>query len=284
MIDFRQQALDEEFSLGKSNGIIQLPKSSVYLILLTLIVMASAFMAWGILGSVTDKQHMKGVMFPVDGTSGVSVPNHGVVRSLMVHKGDLVKKGQILAMIDVDGQYSTLTAPVQGEVLSILQEQDEFEAFQPIVNLLTDNNDKQVTTLIAYADFKTIRELEVGQEAQVNPMFLSREKNGYVPAHILSISRFPISAKEAEQRVRNPQFIQNVFPDGGSAFEVSIELETLPDDDSQFAWTIIQDKFIDMTTGTLCDVQVITKRRSVFHYLFENIREKYHSANEVIFK
>lgn len=284
MIEFRQEALEEEFSQGKGNETIRLSKPSIYLLLLTLAVMAGAFLAWGFFGSVTDKAKMKGVMFPVEGTSEVSVPNPGVVRTLMVHKGDTVVPGQILAMIDVNGQYSTLTATEPGQVLTILQEQQSFDAFQPIVNLLTENSDKQVKTLVAFADFKTVRELDTDLEVQVNPSYLSREKNGYVPAHILSISKYPISAHEAALKLKNEQFTQAVFPKEGAAFVVEIELEMDPDDQEEFNWTFDQEKHVDMSTGTLCDVQVITKRRSVFRYLFENLREKYRRAHEVVFE
>ena len=284
MIEFRQEALEEEFSQGKGNETIRLSKPSIYLLLLTLAVMAGAFLAWGFFGSVTDKAKMKGVMFPVEGTSEVSVPNPGVVRTLMVHKGDTVVPGQILAMIDVNGQYSTLTATEPGQVLTILQEQQRFDAFQPIVNLLTENSDKQVKTLVAFADFKTVRELDTDLEVQVNPSFLSREKNGYVPAHILSISKYPMSAHEAALRLKNEQFTQAVFPKEGAAFVVEIELEMDPDNQEEFNWTFDQEKHVDMSTGTLCDVQVITKRRSVFRYLFENLREKYRRAHEVVFE
>lgn len=284
MIEFRQEALEEEFSQGKGDETIRLSKPSIYLLLLTLAVMAGAFLAWGFFGSVTDKAKMKGVMFPVEGTSEVSVPNPGVVRTLMVHKGDTVVPGQILAMIDVNGQYSTLTATEPGQVLTILQEQQSFDAFQPIVNLLTENSDKQVKTLVAFADFKTVRELDTDLEVQVNPSYLSREKNGYVPAHILSISKYPMSAHEAALRLKNEQFTQAVFPKEGAAFVVEIELEMDPDNQEEFNWTFDQEKHVDMSTGTLCDVQVITKRRSVFRYLFENLREKYRRAHEVVFE
>lgn len=284
MIEFRKEALEEEFSQGKEGETIRLSKPSIYLLLLTLAVMAGAFLAWGFFGSVTDKAQMKGVMFPVDGTSEVSVPNPGVVRTLMVHKGDTVVPGQILAMIDVNGQYSTLTATEPGQVLTILQEQQGFDAFQPIVNLLTENSDKQVKTLLAFANFKTVRELDTDLEVQVNPSYLSREKNGYVPAHILSISKYPMSAHEAALRLKNEQFTQAVFPKEGAAFVVEIELEMNPDDQEEFNWTFDQEKHVDMSTGTLCDVQVITKRRSVFRYLFENLREKYRRTHEVIFE
>lgn len=285
MIEYRQEALDEEFSTGKDDETIRLSKPSLYLLLLTLTVVAMAFLAWGVLGSVTDKAQMKGVMFPVEGTQQVRVSTAGVVRQLMAHKGDKVKAGQILAMIDVNNQYSTLTATADGEVLSIMQEQERFDAFQPIANLLTDNTtDKQVKTMVAFANFKTVRELDTDLEVQVNPSYLSREKNGYVPAHILSVSKYPMSAHEAALRLKNEQFTQAVFPKEGAAFLVEIELEMNPDDQEEFNWTFEQEKHVDMSTGTLCDVQVITKRRSVFRYLFENLREKYRRTHEVIFE
>lgn len=284
MIEYREEALAEEFSGGKSDETIRLSRPSIYLLLLTLVVMASAFVSWGILGTVTDKAQMEGVIFPLKGITEMRVSNPGVVRNLMVHQGDRVRQGQTLAMIDIDNQCSTLTADVAGQVLSIMQEQQHFEAHEPIASLLTQDHDRQVTTLIAFADFKTVRELEPDQEVQVNPSFLSREKNDYVPAHILSISRYPISKREAVQRLKNEPITQAVFPQDGAAFEVEIEMETKPDSPKELNWTFNQGKSIDMSTGTLCDIQVITKRRSVFHYLFENLREKYRRTHEVVFE
>lgn len=282
MIEFRKEALDEEFSPDREADNIHLATPSAYLLMATLALLAGALIAWAVLGSVTDKAFMGGVMFPSQGTHGVSIPNKGVVRNLMVHKGDKVVPGQTLAMVSVNDQYSILTATKAGEVLSCKQEQESFDAFEPIVNLLTDSESKTVNTLVAFADFKTQRELSTDLEVQVNPSYLTREKNGFIPGRIVSVSHYPVSEKEAIHKLKISQFAEDIFPLYGAAFEVVIELEMDPNDPTQFNWTFEQDRPVDMSTGTFCNVQVITKRRSIFRYLFENLREVYRGAEEVV--
>lgn len=282
MIEFRKEALDEEFTPDREARNIHLATPTAYLLMFALSIMACALIAWGLLGSVTDKAQMGGVIFPHQGTQGISIPNPGVVRNLMVHKGDKVVPGQTLAMVSVNDQYSILTATQAGEVLSCKQEQDYFDAFEPIVNLLSAADSKVVNTLIAFADFKTQRELTTDMEVQVNPSYLTREKNGYIPGRILSISRYPISDREAIQKLKISQFAENIFPTVGAAFEVEIELEMDPQHPDQFHWTFEQERPVDMSTGTFCNVQIITRRRSIFKYLFENLRDNYRSTKEVI--
>ena len=40
---------------------------------------------WGFLGNVSDKAYYSGVVFPVQGTTDITLPNKGMVRTMMVH-------------------------------------------------------------------------------------------------------------------------------------------------------------------------------------------------------
>ena len=253
------------------------------MILTTILILAVALVMWGVMGSVTDKAQMGGMVYPRYGVQSVTLPNNGVMRTPLVHVGDYVEQGQTLAMVDINHQYSVLTSTASGEVISMKEEQQQFEAFEPIVSIQQNQEkNKVVNCIIAFADFKTQRELRLDEEVQVNPTFLTREKNGYIPGHILSISRFPVSRDEELKKLKLSHFAENIFPQGDVAYEVQIELEMSKDDPTQFAWTFAQEKPVDMRTGTFCNVQVITKRRSILKYLFENVREKYLSIHETI--
>ena len=282
MIEYRNEAMEQEFLPGNESKELQLSHPSVYLILATLFIMACSFLAWGIFGTVTDKAQMKAVVFPRQGTQGVSIPNSGTVRQMMVHKGDHVKAGQTLALVDIGNKYSILTSNTDGTVLSCLQESETFQAFTPVVDLLTDSQKDQEASVIAFTDFKTVRELTEDMEVQVNPTFRSRETNGYIRSHITHISTYPISEAEAAQRLRLPQFVQDAFPQGGAAFEVDIELEHSKENPGEYDWTFVQERPVEMTTGTFCNVLVVTRRRSIFKYLFENVRESYRRVHEVV--
>ena len=65
-----------------------------YLLAMAVIVLLVAFIVWGVLGNVSDKAYYSGVVFPVQGTTDVSLPNKGIVRTMLVHNGDSVHLGQ----------------------------------------------------------------------------------------------------------------------------------------------------------------------------------------------
>ena len=55
-----------------------------YLLATAAIVLLATFIVWGVLGSVSDKVYFSGVVFPAQGTTDITLPNKGIVRSMMV--------------------------------------------------------------------------------------------------------------------------------------------------------------------------------------------------------
>jgi len=50
-----------------------------YLLATTIALLLAAFIVWGVLGTVSDKVYYSGVVFPVQGTTDVTLPNNGMV-------------------------------------------------------------------------------------------------------------------------------------------------------------------------------------------------------------
>jgi len=284
MIEFRKEALDEEFNPKKIEDELVLMSPPVYLLLAALLTVAIALFVWGFFGSVTDKTTMKGIIYPEYGMTGMSLPYNGTVRTLWVLPGEEVHAGQRLCLVEVDGRYSTISSTCSGKVVSAKDELSRFESFEPVVTVQKANADAVVNTITAFASFKSFRELSSDMEVQVNPTYLPIEKNGYIPGKITAIHTVPETRIEALKRMKMAQFAENVFPTGEVAYEVHIELELNPENGSDFNWTFEQEKPVDMSVGTICDIRVITKRRSVVRYLFESCREKARKAHEIIFE
>ena len=51
-----------------------------YLLAVAAALLLIAFIVWGILGNVSDKAYYSGVVFPVQGTTDITLPNNGIVR------------------------------------------------------------------------------------------------------------------------------------------------------------------------------------------------------------
>lgn len=265
-------------SLSDAYRNVRVSMLPVRVVLIAISALALGVLAWCFFGQMTDKEYMRGVVFPSEGTNGVNIPNTGVVKTVFVHKGDRVSAGQSLALVSVSGAYSIVSAPCEGVVLSYIPENEGFEAFEDIVDLLPDSASGSVRSVTAFADFNAKRFLAPGQTAQVTPANETRERVGYVRGKVVHVSEYPVSKREAVLKLQNASLADEIFPDKSSVFEVEIALDEDPSDPDGLSWSFKSDESHDMSVGTFCNIEVIVKSRNVFRYMMENARETKNSV------
>ena len=249
-----------------------------YLLASAAIVLLVAFIVWGFLGNVSDKAYYSGVVFPVQGTADITLPNKGIVRSMLVHNGDSVRQGQTVAMVSIGDSHSFLTSRVSGLVISTKADNEPFEAFDPIVSVVDGNvsdGQSQHTQLIAYADNEAQRDLRIGMEAQVWPADEKRDEIGYVRGRITQVVRYPADADEVRQTLKSNILAKRLLEQGDVVYEVRIDLLRLPEDATRYDWSFAEPDNVSMGIGTYCSVLPETRRCSMFQYLFESARTRF---------
>ena len=249
-----------------------------YLLASAVIVLLVAFIVWGFLGNVSDKAYYSGVVFPVQGTADIILPNKGIVRSMLVHNGDSVRQGQTVAMVSIGDSHSFLTSRVSGLVISTKADNEPFEAFDPIVSVVDGNvsdGQSQHTQLIAYADNEAQRDLRIGMEAQVWPADEKRDEIGYVRGRITQVVRYPADADEVRQTLKSNILAKRLLEQGDVVYEVRIDLLRLPEDATRYDWSFGEPDNVSMGIGTYCSVLTETRRCSMFQYLFESARTRF---------
>lgn len=270
---FRKEVLEELESPEKLSSTIRVTQPSVYLILSTAALMAVVLIVWLFMGSVSDKVHIGGIVFPTRNTANATVPNDAVVRKVFVTAGDTVELNQTLALVSIKDAYSILSSPATGVVIQTKKPNDQIRAFEPIVSIITQDTTTVVRSLTAFADFHTQRKLRKGMAVQVSPVNMPREKYGYVTGRITNISRYAIKREQALEKLHMEDFLKDVFPQEGTAFAIDITLDADPDEPATLNWSFGEPEMADMSIGTFCNVQVITKKRSMFDFLFEQVNQ-----------
>jgi hypothetical protein len=242
-------------------------------------LLLAAFIVWGVLGSVSDKVYYSGVVFPMQGSSDVTLPNKGLVRSILVHNGDSVHEGQPIAMVSIGNSHSFLTSTVSGLVIHSKTDNEPFEAFDPIISVVdagTGNQKSQRVQLIAYADNDAQRDLRIGMEAQVWPADEKRDEIGYVRGRITQVVRYPANAVDVRQTLKSDKLVQQLLGDGDKiVYEVIIDLQRDPKDPTSYDWSFGEPDGVSMDFGTYCSVLTETRRLSMFQYLFEAGRTRF---------
>ena len=243
-----------------------------YLLATAVIILVGAFVVWGFLGTVSDKAYYSGVVFPVQGTTDITLPNKGIVRTMLVHNGDSVRQGQTVAMVSIGDSHSFLTSTVSGLVISTKMDNEPFEAFDPIVSVVDGNaadGASHPTQLIAYADNEAQRDLRIGMEAQVWPADEKRDEIGYVRGRITQVVRYPAAADKVRQILKSDVLTKQLLEQGDVVYEVRIDLLRLPEDSTRYDWSFGEPTDVSMDIGTYCSVLTETRRLSMFQYMFE---------------
>lgn len=272
----RQQQLQSPDQIGSTLKITALP---TYLLAVTALLLLAAFFVWGFLGSVSDKVYYNGVVFPLEGTTDVSLPNRGMVRTMFVRNGDPVTAGQSIALISMEDSYSILTSTVEGTVISTKMDNEPFEAFEPIISVVS-GTDRQSTRamLIAFIDNAGQRDLREGMMAQVWPEDEKRDEIGYVRGRVVRIDRYPVSANEVRQTLKSEEMARRLLESGETLYQVNIELLPSPENPEEYDWSFGQPEDVNMNVGTYCSVLSETRRRSMFQYLFEEARTRFRAV------
>ena len=238
-----------------------------------------AFIVWGFLGNVSDKAYYSGVVFPVQGTTDITLPHKGIVRSMLVHNGDSVHLGQTIAMVSIGESHSFLTSTVNGLVISAKTDNEPFEAFEPIVSVIDGNASgerSQDAQLIAYADNRAQRDLRVGMEAQVWPADKKRDEIGYVRGRITQVVRYPANVVYVRKTLKSDIMTRRLIGDENKlVYKVLIALQRNPSDSTRYDWSFGEPDGVSMDFGTYCSVITETRRLSMFQYLFEATRTRF---------
>ena len=215
----------------------------------------------------------------MQGSSDVTLPNKGIVRSILVHNGDSVHEGQPIAMVSIGNSHSFLTSTVSGLVIHSKTDNEPFEAFDPIISVVdagTGNQKSQRVQLIAYADNDAQRDLRIGMEAQVWPADEKRDEIGYVRGRITQVVRYPANAVDVRQTLKSDKLVQQLLGDGDKiVYEVIIDLQRDPKDPTSYDWSFGEPDGVSMDFGTYCSVLTETRRLSMFQYLFEAGRTRF---------
>ena len=265
---FRQQAIDTVNSPDKINDYIRVTAPSFYLWLLTLLVGVLSAAVWAFNSTVSDFVKIQGVTFPHQGILEVSAPFGGCITELFVHKGQLVKPGDLLFRYMDDQAIRELRSRQSGVVMGQKPPQTTFSAYEPTIFLIPEGQEDHMREMIAFVTYADLRKLKVGMSVQATPSDLKREEYGYMYGRITDIDRLPTSKEEIEQLFKLSEWSSSIVP-SETAFMVKILLDADPNSPDGIRWSQRSSRQVRVPIGTFCQLQIVTRTRPVFDIVFK---------------
>ena len=163
-----------------------------------------------------------------------------------------------------------IRALVSGRVTEIkAQVGATLETGRSVLGIETGAEGLDVLFYVSPADGKRI---EAGMPALVSPATVRREEFGAMTGTVASLSEFPASLDGMVAVLQN-QDLARTFSHGGAPYPGRVTLTLDPSTASGFAWTSPQAAEVNVTPGTLAEVEVEVSRRPPVALIVPWIRE-----------
>lgn len=261
---FNKEALDALDDHSEEQEMARVASPKLRLVLAAMIAMIVVVLFWCIFGTINYKVTAQGVVFPFGEAAPVSVPYEGTVSRCLVGHGEAVSYGTPVVEIRTPLSTSAVAAPRDGVVISTLQSGTSFKAGEPVAWLLPQTQKMSNREMLCYVTYDGLRDLKKGMQVQVTPANRQRERWGYAYGTVVGLEQYPTNRQEIVNRVKLDP-LAAFIEDGQAVYEVRV---TLDEKDGNLVWSREKSQNIKIGNGSLCNIQIITKKKPVWRVLF----------------
>lgn len=166
---------------------------------------------------------------------------------------------------------SCVVSSYDGEVIELKAYSGErIEAQTPVLSLQSFDNSLEV---VGYIPSLRAKEVRSGMDAEISPSIVKREEYGFMKGRVGDVGAFPTTKAALMKNFENENLISALTGEDPMT-EVQIEVVRDPDTVSGYRWSSSKGPPIELSSGMLCGVQIVTARRRPITLLLPFIRQE----------
>ena len=260
---FNKEALEALDDHSEDQEMARVASPKLRLVLAAMVAMIVVVLFWCFFGTINYKVTAQGVVFPFEEVTSVCAPCEGTVYRCIAKHGEKVTYGTPVVEVCLSDSISTVAAPRDGVLLTTLQPGALFHVGEPVAWFLPQTESKAGREILCYVTYEDLRDLRLGQKAQVTPANRERERWGYALGTVVGIEQYPTSRQEIVNRMKLDP-LAAFIDDGQAVYEVRVKLD---EKDGKLVWSREKSKNIKIDNASLCDIQIITSKKKVWRVL-----------------
>lgn len=307
---FSKEALDKMRSPEKLDMTMSITTPIGWMGLISVAVMMLAVVIWSIFGSFTVKADGMGLIMDSSGLSKVCALAAGNMDEIYVHPGDTVKKGDLIAHVNMVQEEAATRMARYGPGLSassreavgrvhefdsrryqkealeyvyssydgtvdevLVQEGSIVTSGMPIVTMRMDGGRGHLKGIL-YIPVDKGKRVEKGQTIQLAPNGVDVSQSGSLLGTVRSVSQYPITPQSMQKNLGNEQLAQWIVSSQQSAvMEVTFDLVRDPGSESGYLWTSSVGEHKPITAGSFVTGSIIIERRPPIEKVFYKLSQ-----------
>ncbi len=141
---------------------------------------------------------------------------------------------------------------------------------EPILSIQPDAHSLE---LVAYLPSSQAKETKNGMEVQISPSTIKREEYGFMKGQVVYVSGYPTTQAALMRNFENDS-LARVLSGLGPVTEIRVALKSDQSTPSGFQWSTSKGPNIVLSSGTICSVQIVTRRQKPITLVLPYVREK----------
>jgi HlyD family secretion protein len=180
--------------------------------------------------------------------------------------------GRTLAAMEKDlSMAENVVSPYAGEILELkVYPGSAVVEGQPILSIQPD---QQNLELLAYVPSAQAKDANIGMEVQVSPSTAKREEFGFMKGKVVYVADYPATPAALMSNFQN-ELLVSALSNSGPVTELRVALDVDPSTPSRFRWSSSRGPRIVISSGTICDVQIVTHRQKPITLVFPYVKKK----------
>lgn len=307
---FSKEALMKLRSPERLDLLLPITTPVNWMALLAVAVLLFAVVLWSIFGAFTVRVDGMGMILDPGGVVNVTHTTGGKVKSIYVHEGDEVRRGDVIAEIEqvaqqVDSQLSQQSinlAQNDREVMSRVTERDAksyqrtvservyascdgvvgdvmvepgmvLSAGSPLASVRRQGSGQALMGVL-YIPVEKGKRVEPGMTLQLAPNGVDTSQSGSLLGVVRSVSQYPVTTESMRRELANDNLVQMIAQaERGAVMEVRFDLVADPGSESGYLWTSVVGTHRPITPGSFCTGSVIIDRTPPLQKVFYKLSQ-----------
>lgn len=295
---FREAPIERLSSPEQLDELIKITSPKAWLGLVGIFAILATVVVWSFWGSIPTKVDGSGILLSNGGVYPIIHNTSGEVIDVKVRIGDTVRKGDVVARIEVpelvsaihdllsqleemssnsdSEEYQALTehinllreemvyrsqviSPVSGRILELnVFTGLQIDSGQPLM-LLEQQGEGIMMEAVVYVPIEQSGLIRPGMDVQISPTSVHREEHGYLLGTVAFVSDYPERPESMMQTLEN-EYLVSLFSKQNAPIMIKVHL--IPDvrSASGYRWSRPGDPPAVVHSGTFVHSSIITKR------------------------
>jgi multidrug resistance efflux pump len=225
---------------------------------------------WGFMGNIPLTSTAPGILLHRGGLRSISSLTSGKIVELLLHEGDNVEQGQIVARLQPLSQYPEtasvdVTSPYNGRISRLnVHTGTVVQTGDLIASVGSTDQELEAVLFMATDQGKKVR---VGQSTQITVSTVDRQEFGFIYGSVRSVAHYSVTEQQMLEILGSSNLVK-VFqssptepgPYQAAPIEIHVRLFTSLDTASGLQWSSKDGPPFKLSSGTICQAQIVTMK------------------------